>query len=106
MTTSVYPTYRAIGRPLRLKGFQGQYIVLAAIALIGDLFFFILLFACNVPAPFCMILTFGTGAATLGAIAWLSKRFGTQGLMKHLARRHIPKHLTCKSRRPFLNLLK
>ena len=106
MATSVYPTYRAIGRPLRFKGFQGQYIVLAAAAMIGDLFFFILLFACKVPAPLCMVLTFGIGAAALGTIGWLSKRFGVHGLMKHLARKRIPKHLSCKSRKPFLNLLK
>jgi hypothetical protein len=106
MTTGVYPTYRALGRPMRFKGFQGQYILLAGGALIGDLLFFILLYTGKIPAPICLVLTFGLGAGALAIIAWLSKRFGMHGLMKHLARKHIPKHLTCKSRQPFLNLKK
>jgi hypothetical protein len=106
MTTGVYPTYRAAGRPMRFKGFVGQYIILAALALIGDLLFFIILYTCKVPPAIDMILTFGLGAATLSVIAWISKHFGVHGLMKHFARKRIPKHLSYKSRKPFLNLLK
>ena len=106
MTPSVYPTHKAVGRPMRFKGFQAQYIILAAGSLIGDLMIFITLYLGKLSPWICIAATFGLGAATLAFIAWLSRRFGTHGLMKHLAHKQLPRGLTCKNRRPFLNLLK
>ena len=106
MTTSVYPTYRALGRPIRFKGFQAQYIILAGVSLIGDLLLFIVLYTCKVEPWSCIALAMGLGAGGLWTIAHFSRRYGAHGLMKHLARRHIPKQLCCKSRNVFLDLLK
>jgi len=106
MTTRVYTLHRAIGRPLRFKGFQAQYLLFAAFSLVGGLLLFVILYPCGTPPWLCIVVTFGLGAAALSLTAWLSKPFGTHGLMKHLAARRLPKYIRCQSRRPFLNLLK
>ena len=106
MTPSVYPTYKALGRAIRFKGFQAQYIILAGVSLIGDLLLFIALYTCRIEPWVCITVAMGLGAGTLWLIARLSRRYGAHGLVKHLARRHIPKQLCCKSRNIFLDLLK
>jgi hypothetical protein len=105
MTTSVYPIFRAIGRPLLFKGFRAQYIVFAGASLIADLLLFVLLYVCRVPSIVCMAITFTIGAAALAIAARLS-RFGSHGLMKMLAARQLPRSIACKSRRIFIHLLK
>jgi uncharacterized protein DUF4133 len=106
MTPRVYTLHRAIGRPLYFKGFRAQYLVFAAFSLVGDLLLFVILYICGTPAGLCLVVIFGLGSGALGTAAWLSKRFGTHGLMKILAARRLPRCIRCQSRRPFLNLLK
>ena len=77
MTTSVYPTYRALGRPIRFKGFQAQYIILAGISLIGDLLLFIVLYTCKVEPWICIALAMGLGAGGLWTIAHFSHRYSS-----------------------------
>ena len=105
MTTSVYPIFRAVGRPLLFKGFRAQYILFAGISLVGDLLLFVLLYVCRIPPLICIGIAFTIGAAALATAARLS-RLGQHGLMKILAARQLPKSMTCKSRRTFLNLSK
>ena len=106
MTTSVYPTYRAMGRPLEFRGFKGQYILFAAAALVSDLLLFVILYCCRVAPWICIVLVFGLGAAALWAIAALSRRFGADGLMKHLAAKRLPRTIRFDSRRVYFNLIK
>jgi hypothetical protein len=103
MTTSVYPIFRAVGRPLQFKGFRAQYILFAGLSMVGDLLLFVLLYVCRIPPLICIAVAFITGVAALTAAARLS-RFGSHGFMKMLAARHIPKSISYKSRRTFLHL--
>jgi hypothetical protein len=98
---SVYPIHRSIGRPIRFKGLQGQYILIAAAGLIADLFLFILLYCCHVPAWFCVAIALGAGAGILSACIGFSRKYGIHGLRKLKARRRLPSCIRCRSRRSF-----
>jgi hypothetical protein len=103
MTTSVYPIYRAVGRPIQFKGLQGQYILIAAAGLVGDLFLFILLYCCHAPAWLCVVIALGGGAAFLSVCVGLSRKYGVYGLKKLKARRRLPPYIRCRSRQSFTN---
>ena len=106
MTTSVYPNYRAIGRPMNFKGLKGPYILVAAAALIADLLFFILLYCCGVSPWVCILIAFVLGGTGIGVTIRLSQRFGVHGWMKHLASKGMPRVIRSGSRQVYLNLLK
>ena len=106
MTTSItYPIQRAVERPLYFKGFAGQYIVFAALALIGDLLLFVLLYICCTPPWLCVLITFALGTISLLGIGWLSRRFGAHGLEQYLAARDLPRSIRFEQRTSF-NYLK
>jgi len=104
--TSAYPNFQAVGRPLQFRGLKGRFILLAAGALVTDLLLFVILYCCGIPPWLCILLVFGLGAGALWAAAALSKRFGSQGLMKHLAAKRLPKQIRLNSRQVFFTLLK
>ena len=104
MTTSVYPIYRAIGRPIQFKGLKGQYILIAAAGLIGDLLLFILLYCCRTPAWICLPVALAAGAGVLSICIRLSSKYGVYGLQKLKARRRVPPCIRCRSRRSFTQL--
>ena len=106
MTTSVYPTYRAAGRPIEFLGLKGQYILIAAAALIADFLLFIILYCCGTPPWLCILVAFGLGAAAIVTTRRISQRFGSHGLMKYWAAKHLPHAIRIGSRQPFLSLLK
>jgi hypothetical protein len=101
MTTSVYPIHRAINRPIRFKRLTGQYILVAAAGLIGDVFLFIILYGCHCPAWIDVPLALCLGAAILAACRTLSRKYGIHGLRKAQARRHLPPCIRCRSRNSF-----
>ncbi|HLZ86413.1 MAG TPA: DUF4133 domain-containing protein [Puia sp.] len=106
MTTSVYPTYRAIGRPIEFQGLQGPYILAGAMALIADLLLFVLLYCCGTPPWLCIGIAFGLGTAAVVIARALSRRFGVHGWMKHLAAKRLPDAIRFNSRQVYLNLIK
>jgi hypothetical protein len=101
MTTSSYPIYWTIGRPIQFKGLQGQYILIAAAGLIADLFLFILLYCCHTPAWFCVAIALCAGVGILSACIGFSRKYGIHGLQKLKARRRLPACIRCRSRRYF-----
>lgn len=105
MTTSVYSTYRAIGRPIEFMGLAGKYILIAAATLIADLLLFVVLYCCGTPPELCVVIALGLGAASLGITRTLSQRFGAHGLMKHWTAKQLPQSIRIDSRQPFLQLL-
>lgn len=106
MTTSVYPTYRAIGRPIEFSGLKGPYILPAAAALVADLLLFVILYCCGTPPWVCILIAFGLGGAAVAIARELSRRFGVHGLSKHLAARRLPRAVRFDTRRVYLTLLK
>jgi hypothetical protein len=101
MTKSEYPIHRAIGRPIQFKGLQGQYILIAAGGLIGDLFVFILLYCCGIPTWFCAPVVLGIGAAVLSVCMRFSRKYGVHGWQKMKARRRVPGFILGRSRKLF-----
>jgi Domain of unknown function (DUF4133) len=98
ITSIIYPTYRAIERPLYFKGFAGKYILFAAAALIGDLLLFVVLYVCRTPPWLCVLIAFGLGTASLLIIGRLSRRFGAHGLENYLAARRLPRTIRFERR--------
>lgn len=106
MTTSVYPNYRAIGRPMEFKGLKGPYILITAAALIADLLLFVILYCCGVPPWLCIGITFASATTAVGVSIRWSQRFGVHGWMKHLAAKGLPRAIRSGNRQVYLNLLK
>lgn len=106
MTTSIYPIHQAIARPVIFKGFQAQYILYAAAALIADLFLFIILYCCKMNSWVCIPFAVVTGAVSLYIVRRLNRKYGVHGLLKLRALRRIPHYIPCRSRRPFIQLNK
>jgi hypothetical protein len=105
MTTSVYSTYQAAGRPIEFQGLKGAYILIAAAALVADLLLFIILYCCGTPPLACIPIAFALGTAAIGITRSLSRRFGIHGLPKFLAARRLPQAVRFDSRQIYLNLL-
>ena len=103
ITSIVYPTYRALERPIEFKGFAGQHILYAALSLIGDLLLFVILYICRVPPWLCVLTAFGIGASSLVTIGWFSRRFGAHGFGEWLAARRQPKYIRLERNIDFLN---
>jgi hypothetical protein len=99
-----YPIQRAVERPLYFKGFAGQYIVLAAIALIGGLLLFVLLYICRIPPWLCVLIAFVLGSSSLLVIGRLSRRFGAHGLEQYLDARRLPRSIRFEQRTTFIYL--
>ena len=104
ITSITYPIHRAIERPLYFKGFAGQYIVFAAVALIGDLLLFVLLYICRTPPWLCVLIAFALGTISLVGIGRLSRRFGAHGLEQYLAARDLPRSIRFEQRTTFIYL--
>lgn len=101
ITSVIYPTYRAIERPIHFKGFAGPYIFLAAVSLIGDLLLFVILYVCHLPPWMCVSMAFGLGALSLIILRRLSQRFGGRGLEQYLAARSLPRSIRFQRRTNF-----
>jgi C4-dicarboxylate transporter len=100
----MYPIHQAINRPLRFKGIEGPYLLMAAAGLIGDLLLFVILYCCHIPAIICIGIAVGAGAITVSTTSRLSRTYGAHGLLKKKARRRIPTSVRWKSRRLFTQL--
>jgi hypothetical protein len=105
MTTSVYPSYQAVGRPIQFQGLQGVYILFTAIALVADFLLFVILYCCGLFPIVCVLIAFSLGVTTIAITRRLSHRFGANGLRKYLAARRLPEAIRFDSRQALLNLI-
>ncbi len=103
MSSRSFPIHRAINRPLSFKGFKGPYILLAAIALVGDLFFFVLLYCCGVSPTICLLAAGSLGGGLLTLFRWCSKVYGVHGLEQRRVRRAIPRCWIIRSKKTIIN---
>jgi len=100
----MYPIHQAINRPLRFKGIEGPYLLMAAAGLVGDLLLFVILYCCHTPAIICIGIAVGAGAISVSTISRLSRTYGSHGLQKRRARRRTPTCIRWKSRQLFTHL--
>ena len=102
--TSVYRINKGINKPIEFKGLKAQYIGYLAAGLVFLLVMFAVMYITGVNMFVCLGLTLLFGSALFVMVYRLSDRYGQYGLLKEGAKRSIPAHLSCNSRRAFLNL--
>lgn len=105
MTTSVYHINKGINKPIEFKGLKAQYIGYLGAGLVVLLVLFSILYITGINMFICVGLTLVLGTALFIFVYKLSNQYGQFGLMKKAAKRSIPSHLLCTSRRSFVHLL-
>jgi hypothetical protein len=106
MTTSVYNINKGINKPIEFKGFKAQYIGYLAGGLVALLVLFSILYVAGVNMFICLGLTLILGTALFVFVYRISHKYGQYGLMKKAAKRRVPTHVLCASRRLFIQLSK
>ncbi|MGO1597058.1 MAG: DUF4133 domain-containing protein [Sphingobacterium sp.] len=101
MANAVYHLNRGINQSMEFKGLKAQYIWYLAIGVMGLLLLFILLYFIGLPSFINVGVTAGLAAGLISLIFGMSKRFGTHGLMKSIARRRIPILIRITNRKIF-----
>ena len=104
MATSVYNINKGINKPIEFKGLKAQYIGYLGGGLVVLLILFSILYIIGVNMFICLGLIIVLGTALFMFIYKISNQYGQYGLMKKAARRSIPSHLVCVSRRLFIQL--
>lgn len=103
MAAPVFTINKGINRPIEFRGLKAQYIWYLGGGLLALLLLFAVLYISGVPSLLCVALVFTLATLLFVYIYRLSRRYGTHGLMKRLARRKIPPALKVYSRRLFIH---
>ena len=106
MTTSVYNINKGINKPIEFKGLKAQYIGYLAGGLVVLLVMFSILYVTGVNMFICLGLTLMLGTVLFVFVYRISHKYGQYGLMKRAAKRGVPTHVLCASRRLFIQLLR
>lgn len=104
MATSVYNINKGINKPIEFKGLKAQYIGYLGGGLVVLLVLFSILYIIGINMFICLGLILVLGTLLFVFIYKISNQYGQYGLMKKTARRSIPSHLLCMSRKTFLSL--
>ena len=104
MATSVYSINKGINKPIEFKGLKAQYIGYLGVGLVVLLVLFSILYITGVNMFICVGLILILGTLLFVFVYKISNQYGQYGLMKKAAKRSIPSHLLCPSRRLFLYL--
>lgn len=104
MNTSVYQINKGINKPIEFKGLKAQYIWYLGAGVIGLLILFAIMYIVGINTFVCLAIIVITGTALFMHIYKLSHRYGQHGMMKALAKRSIPKLISCNSRKMYLKL--
>ena len=89
--SSVYQINKAVGRPVVFRGLVAQYIWWLAMALVGCLLLFALLYLFGLGLFVCIGVVFVAAGFSIWKVYRLNKTFGEHGMMKKMAQRAIPK---------------
>ena len=102
MSTSVYNINKGINKPIEFKGLKAQYIWYLGGGLLGLLILFATLYICGVNTFVCLGLIVALATGLLMYVYKLSRTYGEHGMMKKVARKGVPKLITCRSREIFI----
>lgn len=106
MASSVYTINKGINKPIEFKGLKAQYIVYLAVGLIALFILFAILYVIGVNMFVCLALVAILGTALFMFVYRMSDTYGQHGLLKKMARRHLPAFVKASSRKVFIALLK
>lgn len=99
---TVYKVNKGINQSIEFKGLKAQYIWYLGGGIILLLILFAGLFIIGLPSFLCVGLILILGTLLVVKTYSLSRKYGEYGMMKALARRQLPKHVKCYSRRVFM----
>ena len=102
----VYQINKGINKPIEFKGLKAQYIGYLAGGLVGLLIFFAVMYILGLPVFICIAVISALGCGLFYQVFKLSHKYGQYGLMKHTAKRYLPRYLKFNSRKVFTLLNK
>jgi len=103
MTNSVYKINKGINKPIEFRGLKAQYIWWLAGGLVGLMILFAILYISGINSFVCVGTILIAGTCLFMQVYKLSNRYGEHGMMKKMARRHVPKLIKCNSRKIFIH---
>lgn len=106
MNNSVYKVNKGINKPIEFKGLKAQYIGYLGVGVILLLITFAILYISGVNMFICLGIITALGTMLFMGIYKLSDTYGQHGLVKKLASRNIPKSVTGRTRKIFIQLKK
>jgi len=104
MSNSVYEINKGINRSIEFKGLKAQYIWYLGGGIVALLVVFGILYMIGVPQFLCVLIVLVAGAFLALKIYQWSNKYGEHGMMKMLARRHLPSLVKSNSRQAFIKL--
>jgi len=102
MASTVYTINKGVNTPVEFRGLQAQYIWYLGAGIIVLLLLFAALYIAGINLYLGLAMILAAGCALVGYIYRLSRRYGTHGLMKKIARRRIPRLLFSNNRKCFI----
>ena len=104
MSNSVYKINKAINQAIEFKGLKAQYIWYLAAGMVLLMILFALMYIMGLPSLFCVGFITAIGSLLVFKTYKMSHTYGQYGMMKALAKRHIPKYIRTYSRAVFLKI--
>ena len=101
MNSPSYIIHKGLNRPIEFKGLKGRYVIYMAVALIGLLVAFVVLYLSGLSTTGCLGIVSVTAAIFFYRITTLSRRHGQYDGMKNRAAKRIPGSIHSRSRRVF-----
>jgi xanthosine utilization system XapX-like protein len=101
MSNSVYQINKGINQSIEFKGLRAQYIWYLGAGVVALMILFAILFFIGIPSMICIIFIGVLGALLVLKIYKMSNQYGEYGLMKTIARKHLPENIKVYSRRVF-----
>jgi hypothetical protein len=96
-----YTINKGINQPVQFKGLKAQYIWYLGGGLLVLLILFAILYIIGVNTLACLGIIGLSGTALFMYVFRLSRVYGEHGLMKHQAKRHVPKVVKSSGRTLF-----
>ncbi len=104
MANSVYQINKGINQSIEFKGLKAQYIWYLGGGLVVLLILFTVLYIIGLPSLVCVGFIGAAGSFLVFKIYRMSNKYGEYGMMKALAKKHVPKCIKVHSRAIFLKL--
>lgn len=92
---SVYHINKGINKPVEFRGLKAHYIWWLGLGLAGLLLLFAVMYICSVNVIFCLLLIAILGVGLFLQVYKFSRMYGEYGMMKKIAKDHIPKIIKC-----------
>ena len=101
MGNSVYQINKGINKPIEFRGLKSQYIWYLGGCFLALLIVFAILYIIGISPFICTGIVLLAGTIAVIKIYGLSNKYGAHGMMKKLARNHVPHTVKARSRKTF-----